>query len=82
MPGSARLKSRQRVTTYSRYAISSNVTGIKNIEAQTLAGRSVQKIYFRPDIDRGVGLGDQVVLNPAVDLADGSKVQARARAVS
>ena len=26
----------QRVTTYSQYAISSNVNGIKNIEAQTL----------------------------------------------
>src|ERR1700758_2980806 len=39
----------QRVTTYSQYSISSNVTGIKNIEAQTLAGLSVQKIYLQPD---------------------------------
>src|SRR5436853_11954 len=36
----------QRVTTYSQYAISSNVNGIKDIEAQTLTGISVQKIYF------------------------------------
>src|SRR6202163_1397474 len=39
----------QRVTTYSQYAISSNVNGIKDIEAQTLTGISVQKIYFQPD---------------------------------
>src|SRR5260370_1140659 len=30
----------QRVTTYSQYSISSNVTGIRNIEAQTMAGLS------------------------------------------
>src|SRR5690349_4367669 len=40
----------QRVTTYSQYAISSNVSGIRNIEAQTMAGLSVQKIYFQPDV--------------------------------
>jgi hypothetical protein len=28
----------QRVTTYSQYSISSNVNGIKNMEAQTLIG--------------------------------------------
>src|SRR5262247_1465433 len=39
----------QRVTTYSQYAMSSNVTGIKDIEAQTMPGLSVQKIYFQPD---------------------------------
>ena len=36
----------QRVTTYSQYAISANVNGIKDIEAQTLNGLSIQKIYF------------------------------------
>jgi hypothetical protein len=36
----------QRVTTYSQYAISANVNDIKNIEAQTLNGLSIQKIYF------------------------------------
>jgi multidrug efflux pump subunit AcrB len=41
----------QRVTTYSQYSISSNVTGIKNMEAQTLNGLSVQKIYFQPDVN-------------------------------
>ena len=39
-----------RVTTYSQYSISSSVNGIKNIEAQTLNGISVQKIFFQPDV--------------------------------
>ena len=41
----------QRVTTYSQYAISTSVTGIKNMEAQTLNGISVQKISFQSDVD-------------------------------
>src|ERR1700728_3703015 len=41
----------QRVTTYSEYTISSNVNGIKNMEAQTLNGLSIQKIYFQPDVN-------------------------------
>jgi multidrug efflux pump subunit AcrB len=36
----------QRVTTYSQYAISTAVSGIKNMEAQTLNGISVQRIFF------------------------------------
>jgi hypothetical protein len=42
----------QRVTTYSEYAMSTSVNGIKDIEAQTLDGISVQKIYFE-------GVGDR-----------------------
>jgi multidrug efflux pump subunit AcrB len=41
----------QRVTTYSQYAISTSVSGIKNMEAQTLNGISVQKIFFQPDVN-------------------------------
>jgi multidrug efflux pump subunit AcrB len=41
----------ERVTTYSQYAISTAVSGIKNMEAQTLNGISVQKIYFQPDVN-------------------------------
>ncbi len=40
----------QRVTIYSQYAISANVSGIKDMEAQTLNGLSVVKIYFQPDV--------------------------------
>src|SRR3981081_1536752 len=41
----------QRVTTYSEYQMSTNVNGIKDMEAQTLDGISVQKIYFQPDVN-------------------------------
>jgi multidrug efflux pump subunit AcrB len=41
----------QRVTTYSQYAMSSSVNGIKNMEAQSFNGLSVQKIYFQPDVN-------------------------------
>jgi multidrug efflux pump subunit AcrB len=41
----------QRFTTYSQYAISTSVNGIRDIEAETVNGISVQKIYFQPDVD-------------------------------
>jgi multidrug efflux pump subunit AcrB len=40
-----------RVTTYSEYSISSNVSDIKNMESQTLSGIAVQKIYFQPGVN-------------------------------
>src|ERR1700747_374123 len=50
----------QRVTTYSEYSISTNVTGIKDIEAQTLNGISVQKIYFQPDVSLDLAIAQIV----------------------
>jgi multidrug efflux pump subunit AcrB len=50
----------QRVTTYSQYSISSSVNGIKNIEAQTLAGLSVQKIFFQPDVNLDLAIAQIV----------------------
>jgi multidrug efflux pump subunit AcrB len=41
----------QRVTTYSQYAISTAVSGVRNMEAQTLNGISVIKVYFQPDVN-------------------------------
>src|SRR3984957_12940822 len=41
----------QRVTTYSEYAISTSVGGIRNIESQTLSGISVEKIFFQPNVN-------------------------------
>ena len=41
----------QRVTTYSQYAISTAVSGIRDMEAQTLNGISVQRIFFQPDVN-------------------------------
>ena len=50
----------QRVTTYGQYAISTSVTGIKNMEAQTLNGISVQKIYFQPDVNLDLAIAQIV----------------------
>src|SRR6201988_5462864 len=50
----------QRFTTYSQYAMSSNVTGIKNMEAQTLNGISVQKVYFQPDVSLDLAIAQVV----------------------
>jgi multidrug efflux pump subunit AcrB len=50
----------QRVSTYSQYSISSNVNGIKNMEAQTLDGLSVQKIYFQPDVNLDLAIAQIV----------------------
>src|SRR4026207_1841761 len=50
----------QRVTTYSQYSISANVNGIKNMEAQTLDGLSIQKIYFQPDVNLDLAIAQIV----------------------
>jgi multidrug efflux pump subunit AcrB len=50
----------ERVSTYSQYSISSNVNGIKNMEAQTLDGLSVQKIYFQPDVNLDLAIAQIV----------------------
>src|SRR4029078_9446650 len=56
----------QRVTTYSQYSISTNVNGIKNIEAQTLNGLSVQKIYFQPDVNLDLAISQIVSATNAI----------------
>jgi multidrug efflux pump subunit AcrB len=56
----------QRVTTYSQYSISANVNGIRNIEAQTLAGLSVQKIYFQPDVNLDLAISQIVAATNAI----------------
>ena len=50
----------QRVTTYSEYTISSNVNGIKDMEAETVNGISVQKIYFQPDVNLDLAIAQIV----------------------
>jgi multidrug efflux pump subunit AcrB len=40
-----------RVTTYSEYAISSNVNNIRSMVSQTLSGLSVGKIFFQPNVN-------------------------------
>src|ERR1700742_2532321 len=56
----------QRVTTYSQYAMSSNVSGIKDMEAQTLNGISVQKIYFQPDVNLDLAISQIVAATNAI----------------
>src|SRR5690348_92236 len=56
----------QRVSTYSQYSISSNVTGIKDMEAQTLNGISVQKIYFQPDVNLDLAIAQIVAATNAI----------------
>src|SRR4030088_180210 len=56
----------ERVTTYSQYSMSSNVTGIKNIEAQSLNGISVQKVYFQPDVNLDLAIAQIVAATNAI----------------
>jgi multidrug efflux pump subunit AcrB len=42
----------ERITTYSEFSISSNVSDIKNIESETLeTGVAVERIYFQPTVN-------------------------------
>lgn len=56
----------QRVTTYSQYAISASVNGIKDIEAQTFNGISVQKIYFQPDVNLDLAISQIVAATNSI----------------
>ena len=56
----------QRVSTYSQYSISSNVNGIKDMEAQTLNGISVQKIFFQPDVNLDLAIAQIVSATNAI----------------
>src|SRR5207253_3632873 len=56
----------QRVSTYSQYSISSNVNGIRNMEAQTLNGLSVQKIFFQPDVNLDLAISQIVSATNAI----------------
>jgi multidrug efflux pump subunit AcrB len=56
----------QRVTTYSQYSISASVNGIKNMEAQTLNGLSVQKIYFQPDVNLDLAISQIVAATNSI----------------
>src|SRR6202051_886260 len=56
----------QRVTTYSQYSLSANVNNIRDIEAQTLNGISVQKIYFQPDVNLDLAIAQIVSATNAI----------------
>jgi multidrug efflux pump subunit AcrB len=50
----------QRFTTYGQHAISFNFNGINDIEAETVNGISVQKIYFQPDVNLDLAISQIV----------------------
>src|ERR1700735_4310600 len=50
----------QRVTTYGEYSLSSSVTGIQDIEAQTIDGISIQKVFFQPDVSLDLAISQIV----------------------
>ncbi len=56
----------RRITTYSEYAISSNVNDIKRMESQTLNGVAVIKIYFHPGVDIGTALSQVTSVSQAI----------------
>jgi multidrug efflux pump subunit AcrB len=66
----------QRVTTYGQYSISTSVTGIKNMEAQTLNGISVQKIYFQPDVNLDLAISQIVAATNAIRALMPAGIQA------
>src|SRR5215204_485890 len=56
----------RRITTYSEYAFSSNVNGIKRMESQTLNGVAVIKIYFHPSVEIGTALSQVTSASQAI----------------
>src|SRR6266852_5227702 len=66
----------QRVTTYSQYSISANVNGIKDIEAQTMNGLSVQKIYFQPDVNLDLAIAQIVAATNFIRVLMPAGIQA------
>jgi len=46
----------KRITTYTEFALSNNVNGIRDLESTTLQGVTVTRIYFQPDVSIDLAL--------------------------
>src|SRR6476469_6167281 len=46
----------RRITTYSEYAVTSNVNDITRVESQTVNGVTIIKIHFHPGVNIGTAL--------------------------
>jgi len=46
----------KRVTTYTEFALSNNVNGIRDMESTTLQGVTITRIYFQPDVSIDLAL--------------------------
>ncbi|QEL16234.1 efflux RND transporter permease subunit [Limnoglobus roseus] len=56
----------KRVTTYSEYAISSNVNNIRRMESQTVNGVSVIRIHFHPGSDVNAAVAQVTAVSQAI----------------
>lgn len=55
-----------RITTYSEYAITSNVNNIRQIESQTLNGVGMIRIYFHPGTNIGAAMAQATSVSQAI----------------
>jgi multidrug efflux pump subunit AcrB len=46
----------RRVTTYTEFALSNNVNGIRDMQSTTLQGVTITRIYFQPDVSIDLAL--------------------------
>ena len=58
------------------------VVVVSNGKAEIRKVRMARDLGTRVEVDSGIAAGDQVILNPPVNLADGSKVQVRTEAAA
>jgi multidrug efflux pump subunit AcrB len=56
----------KRITTFSEYAMSSNVNDIQRMESQTVNGVSVVKIYFHPGTDVNAAISQVTAVSQAI----------------
>lgn len=56
----------RRITTYSEYAITSNVNDIKRVESQTLNGVGIIKIHFHSGVNIGTALSQVTAVGQAI----------------
>jgi multidrug efflux pump subunit AcrB len=59
----------RRVTTYSEFALSNNVTGIQNMESTTLQGVTITRVYFQPDVSIDLALSQVTAATNSVRAA-------------
>ncbi len=56
----------KRITTFSEYAVSSNVNDVRKLESQTLNGVAVLKVFFHPGTDVGVAMSQVTAVGQAI----------------
>ena len=56
----------RRITTFSEYAISSNVNDIRKIESQTVEGVAIIKVYFHQNANIGNALSQVTAVSQAI----------------